>query len=179
MRILKSLFAMIALLCLLCSCANGNDDQKILLSQQDKSLEELSTKIYDNAELAAIASFEGSLEELDASYPIECIREIPAGYRISYCGDTDLASLLFDNSGQKIMGRVYQMSKSKSSFDNLSIGKSLDDVMELDPDGIYLFLYTGRNDSPRHSIHYTVDGYLIVIEYDEENFITNIESELI
>lgn len=179
MHRLKKLFVMIALLCLLCSCARGDEVLKIQLSPQEKSIEELSTQIYDEAELATIASFEGSIQELDANYPIECIRKNPTGYRVSYFGKTKLTSILFDNAGQKIMGSVYKMSKSKSSFDVLSVGKSLEDVMELDSDGSYLFLYTGRNDIPKQSTHYTMDGYLITIEYDEENLISSIVSELI
>lgn len=179
MRVLKSTFLIILLLCLLCSCAKGGEDLKMQLSPQDKSLGELSTKIYDEAELTTIALFVGSIQELDVNYPIECIRKTPTGYRVSYCGKTNLTSILFDSAGQRIMGSVYKMSKSKASFDILSIGKSLEDVMELDPDGSYLFLYTGRNDIPKQSIHFTVDGYLITIEYDGENLISNIVSELI
>ena len=179
MRILKKLFVIIVLLCLLCSCAKGDENIKMQLSPQDKSLGELSTKIYDEAELTTIAWFVGSIQELDANYPIECIRKTPTGYRVSYYGKTDLTSILFDTAGQKIIGNVHKMSKSKSSFDVLSIGKSLEDVMELDSDGSYLFLYTGRNDIPKQSTHYTMDGYLITIEYDEGNFISNIKTELI
>lgn len=179
MRILKVLFIIIALFCLLCSCAKGDEDIEMYLSPQDKSLGELSTQIYNETELATIASFVGSIQELDAKYHIECIRKAPTGYRVSYCGKTNLTLLLFDDLGQIIMGSVYKMSKCKSYFDTLSIGKSLEDVMELDSDGNYLFLYTGRNDIPRKSTHYTMDGYLITIEYDDENFISNIQIELI
>jgi hypothetical protein len=41
-------------------------------------------------------------------------------------------------------------------------------------EGEYLFLYTGRNDMPRVSTHYTTDHYLITVSYDESNLVANI-----
>ena len=67
----------------------------------------------------------------------------------------------------------------KSDFDKLVKGQSLDEVRAIDPNGEYLFLYTGRNDAPKVSSHYTKDGYLITIEYDVSNVITSINEELI
>ena len=52
-------------------------------------------------------------------------------------------------------------------------------TMAIDPNGEYLFLYTGRNDTPKVSSHYTKDGYLITIEYDVSNVIISINEELI
>ena len=48
--------------------------------------------------------------------------------------------------------------------------------MAKDPDGEYLFLYTGRNDQ-RYSSHYTMDGYLIIIEWSNENTVETIHIE--
>ncbi len=67
----------------------------------------------------------------------------------------------------------------KSDFDNLKTGQSLDDVREIDPDGEYLFLETGRNDTPKVSSHYTKDGYFITVEYDDANVIISINEERI
>ncbi len=55
----------------------------------------------------------------------------------------------------------------------------LEEVRAIDPDGEYLFLYTGRNDVPKVSSHYTKDGYLITIEYDESNAVVSVEQELV
>lgn len=181
MRIFKNLFTIITLvmICTLCSCSKAADCMSVRLSPQDETLYELSTEIYDDYELKNIAEFSGTLQELNANYPIECIRKISAGYRASYCGEFNVTSIIFDASGQKIIGNVYQTSKEKIYFDDLSVGDSIEDVKEIDSAASYSFLYTGRNDTPKQSVHYTSDGYLITIEYDNNHLISDIKSELI
>ena len=86
---------------------------------------------------------------------------------------------MFDNSGSKVMGSIHDAIILKSDFNCLEKGQSLNDVRAVDPNGEYLFLYTGRSDTPKVSTHYTKDGWLITIEYDDSNRIINIETELI
>ena len=100
-------------------------------------------------------------------------------YRVSYLGHGSIAVFLFDSSGNKIWGNTYSTQLLKSDFDGLVKGQSLDEVKAIDPNGEYLFLYTGRNDTPKVSSHYTKDGYLITIEYDVSNVIISINEELI
>ena len=169
----------IILLFLLCSCDKGGSDLKIEISPSDKSLIYLTSKIYDETELLELTKFNGSLNELNIKYPIECLRENNGMYRVSYLGNESVAILLFDGSGNKISGSTYITQLVKSDFDCLAKGQSLDEVREIDHNGEYLFLYTGRNDTPKVSSHYTKDGYLITIEYDVSNVIININEELI
>ena len=82
-------------------------------------------------------------------------------YRVSYLGDGSIAIFLFDGSGNRLLGSTYSTQLLKSDFDGLVKGQSLDEVRAIDPNGEYLFLYTGRNDTPKVSSHYTKDGYLI------------------
>jgi len=166
-------------LCWLCSCAQGGSDVKAEISPSDKSIIDLVSKKYEKSELLSIVEFGGSINELNAKYHIECLREKDNTYRVSYCGDESVAVLLFDNSGNRLWGNVYITQQSKSDFDELVKGQSLEEVRAIDPDGVYLFLYTGRNDTPKVSSHYTKDGYLITIEYDDTNTITSINEELI
>ena len=181
MRLIKS-FALISitiLLFLLCSCAKGGSYLKIEISPSDKSLIDLASKIYDEAQLLELAKFNGSIDELNAQYPIECLREDNGMYRVSYLGDGSIAIFLFDGSGNRFFGSTYSTQLLKSDFDGLVKGQSLDEVRAIDPNGEYLFLYTGRNDTPKVSSHYTKDGYLITIEYDVSNVIISINEELI
>ena len=149
------------------------------LSPSNKSLVDLASKVYDEAQLLELAGFNGLIDELNAQYPIECIREDNGTYRVSYLGDESIAVLLFDNYGNKLWGNIYNTKLLKSDFDDLLKGQSLEEVREIDPNGEYLFLYTGRNDTPKLSSHYTKDGYLITIEYDASNKIINTNEELI
>lgn len=167
------------LLFLFCSCVQGGNDLKYETSPSNKSILDLANKIYNEPQLFEIVKFNGSMNELNAQYPIECLRENNGIYRASYLGDGNIAVLLFDNSGNKLWGNIYTTQVSKSDFDGLKKGQVLEEVRILDPNGEYLFLYTGRNDTPKVSSHYTNDGYLITIEYDSLNTIVNINEELI
>lgn len=174
-----SLISVIVMLFVMCSCAKGGIDLNIEISPPDKSLVDLASKIYDETELLELTKFNGSLNELNIKYPIECLREDNGIYRVSYLGDESIAILLFDGLCNIFFGRTYITRLLKSDFDGLVKGQSLDEVRAIDPNGEYLFLYTGRNDTPQISSHYTKDGYLITIEYDVSNVIISINKELI
>ena len=152
---------------------------KIEISSPDKSLVDLASRVYDKTQLLEIANFNGSIDEINTKYPVDCLRENNSVYRVSYLGNGNIAVLLFDDSGNRVLGNVYNTQLLKSDFDNLKKGQSLDEIKAIDPDGDYVFLYTGRNDTPKVSSHYTKDGYLITIEYDASNAIIRINNELI
>ena len=152
-------------LLLLCSCAkNGGFDVKP--SPENKTLPGLAATVYTDEQLADIARFEGTLNELNKKFPVECLRELEDGYRASYLGKNSVAVIYFDEKGNKLSGSKFKTLKLKSDFDALTEGQAIDDVQKLAPDGNYLFLYSGRNDLPKISSHYTADGYLISIEYE-------------
>ena len=163
----------------MCSCVKGGSNLNVEISPPDKSLVDLASKIYDETELLEITKFNGSLNALNTKYPIECLREDNGMYRVSYLGNGSIAVLLFDGSNNRLLGSTYITQLLKSDFDGLVKGQTLDDVRVIDPNGEYLFLDTGRNDTPKVSSHYTRDGYLITIEYDVSNVIININEELI
>lgn len=181
MRLTKyySLISIIVMLLVMCSCTKGGSDLNIEISSPDKSLVDLASKIYDETELLELTKFNGSLNELNIKYPIECMREDNGMYRVSYLGDGSIAIFLFDGLGNRVLGSTYSTQLLKSDFDGLEKGRSLDEVRAIDPNGEYLFLYTGRNDTPKVSSHYTKDGYLITIEYDVSNVIISMNEELI
>ena len=174
-----SLILIIVMLLVISSCAKGKSDLKIEMSPPDKSLTDLASVVHDETKLSEIANFKGSLNELNIKYPVECLREDGGMYRASYLGDGSIAVLLFDGSGNKLLGSTYSAKLLKADFDRLKEGLPLDEVRAIDPDGEYLFLYTGRNDIPKVSSHYTKDGYFITIEYDASNVIVSINTKFI
>lgn len=179
MRFIKYLSVIIVLLCLCCACSKGGERLEVKLSPSEKTLVDLVTETYSDTQLLEITQFSGKINELNKQYPIECVRKIENTYRVSYLGDYSVAVIVFDKSGNRILGNVYSMLQSKSVFSSLTKGQSLEEVKEIDPKGEYLFLHTGRNDAPKISTHYTKDGYLITIEYDTTNTILNIMEEMI
>ena len=179
MKRLLSSVSLIMLLFMLCSCNKVGYDLTVKIASSDKSLVDLASVVYDESQLSEIIASDCLINELNAKYPIECLRRCNDMFRVSYRGNACVAVLLFDNSGKMLNGSIYTVKLSKSDFDGLSKGKSLEDVRTADPDGVYSFLYTGRNDIPKASAHYTKDGYLIKIEYDDSNTIISISAELI
>ena len=181
MRFLKNntIITLIMLISLLCACAKGENDLNVEIPPSDNSLIDLASTTYDESQLLEIVKFSGSIDELNTQYPIECIRVDSGTYRVSYLGDESIAVLLYDDSGDKLFGNVYSTQRLRSDFYGLVKCQSLEEVRAVDPDGEYLFLYTGRNDTPKVSSHYTKDGYVITIEYSAENTIISINEELI
>ena len=178
----KKIFSLIIIIVvsyLTCSCVRGGKDLNIEISPLDKNLVDLSTKIYEDNQLLELTKFEGTLNQFNTKYPIECLRKNGDFYRASYLGNESVAIVLFDNSYNKITGKIYSTALYKSEFERLEKGQLLSDVMIIDPDGEYMFLYAGRNDIPKVSTHYTKDGYLITVEYDDSNTIVSISEELI
>ena len=163
----------------LCSCAKGDNNVRIEISPSDKSLIDLSTHIYDESQLLELVRFDGTINELNMQYPVDCLREDNGTYRASYLGDESVAILLFDEDGNRLLGKTYGTPLEKSDFDGLVKGQFLEDVISIDPNGEYIFLYTGSNDVPKVSYHYTKDGYLITIEYNDFNSIISINQKLI
>ena len=174
-----ALISILMLLFLLWSCDKGGSDLNIEISSPDKSLLDLATSIYDESQLSKIVEFNGSIDELNDQYPIECLRKDNDTYRVAFLGDESIVVLLFDNYGNRLFGNIYNTHLLKSDFEGLIKGQSLEEVRRIDPNGEYLFLYTGRNDTPKVSSHYTKDGYLITIKYDISNIIININEKLI
>ena len=142
---------------------------------------EVAKNRYSDDELQAIVDFSGTLKELDKLYPIECIRKYgDDGYRVVYLGREKAVILLCDGSANILYGsRVVLLNQESSVFTSLTENNSLHEVMQIDPYGDYLFLYTGRNDLPRESYHYTKDGYIVCLEYDLENQIRKIIKTLL
>lgn len=165
---LKKLFSLAFILLALFvvySCTEGGNSLIIKISPSDKSLIELVSETYDETQLMDIVSFDGSLNDLNTKYPIECLRDYNGMYyRVAYLGNDSIAILTFDRSYNKLFGRIYSASLSKTDFDKLTKGMSLDEVRSIDTNGEYLFLYTGRNDL-NESFHCTKDGYFYAIEY--------------
>jgi hypothetical protein len=157
----------------------GENDAVVKLSSLDKTLMDLASKTYSSDQLSRIVQFQGTIDELDARYPIECARNIDHAYRVSYLGGSGIAIMIFDHDGNRVSGKVCRPVLKKSDFSSLMIGQTLDDVQGIDPNGEYPFLNTGRNDIPKISTHYTKDGYLFTVRYDATNVVSSIKEELI
>ena len=116
MRHIKCFVLFTILLCMLSACNEGEYDLKIKTSLPNKNLTELVSKTYSRSQLLTIVQFEGTIDELNQQYPIECIRETGGIYRVSYLGDDSVAVIVFDNNKNKIYGNVYDLFLSKADY---------------------------------------------------------------
>lgn len=167
------------LLCALSSCSRGGSEFKTIISSPDKNITELVSKKYTDSQLSDMIQLKLTANELNKQYPIECLRKVGGSYRASYLGKDSIAIIYFDDNGKQMFGKLYCLYLTRADYNKLAVGQSLEEVQAIDPRGDYQFLYTGGNNTPRTSNHYTKDGYLITIEYDESGTIASITTSLI
>lgn len=172
-------FIIVSLMILACSCGQKDYSFKENLSPIDKSIIDLSTKAYNAQELSDIIQFNGLVSELNQKYPIECLRSDGEFYRVVYLGACEAAVIVFDEAGNKVLSNIYSAENHKSDFAELKEGQPLDFVKTIAPNGDYTFLHSGRNDVERNSVHYTDDGYIVTVGYDNSNKIISINYDLI
>lgn len=178
MKLIKGIFV-IVILCIAGGYIMENSKINIKISASDANIVDINETIYTKKEILEIIAFDGTINELDELYPVECIRALEDGYRTAYKGISCVAIIKFDSFGKKLFAQYYDVYLSKIDFDGLKVGDSLELVQNTDPKGTYSFLYTGRNDLPKISTHCTTDGYMINVEYDNNGNVINIRSELI
>lgn len=174
------LFLIVVILFALCSCNTSETKMSQRETPVDKNIYDVTTTFYTDSELKRIVSFFGSFDELDKYYPIECLRICGSFFRVSYLGkDNQLVCLFFSATGNRIIGELHKMYLTKTAFSSISAGDTLLKIKQIDPEGEYPFLHSGRNDTPKESYHYTTDGYLFTFRYNENNVVYDIECELI
>lgn len=156
------------------SCGNA----VIKVSDENVNILDVVTTKYDDATLDEIVSFTGTMNQLNEKYAVEFCKIYGDFNRVAYLGDGRICFICFDKDGAEQFSSCYSFTNTNSYYDDLKIGDSLDDVMKMDPDADYLFLYSGVG-APRVSCHYTIDGYVVSISYDSNNIITDITIELI
>lgn len=174
-RLLAAVVAVVMLV--FCSCKEAFDISG-LVSDENKNMNELITRTYSGEQLKEMIIFT-SLEQLNAEYPIECLRMNDDGYQAVFKGEGIVMLVGFDTDGLRTETHSHPIIDNAEGFDGLAIGDSIRKVRELDPAGDYLFLYTGDSSLARESTHYLSSGYVYSITYDEGNNITSIDKKMI
>ena len=171
----KIVILCIVILMLLTACAREGAQ----VSEEDKSINELLTTIYSNTQLEEMDRLDLTLEEMHAKYPIQCLREKSNRYRASYRSESDVLIIYFDLEGKKTFSLKWPFSKRTSSeLLELEVGAYVYDIMEFDENGDYIFLYSGST-KIKISSHFTLDGYLIELTFDDDYKLKSIYSVLI
>ena len=168
----------------LCSCNNGEvqtssiNNGELKISPEDKSLFELATMMYTDAELEEIRDFEGDLEELHQKYKIECLRETPSGtgYQVAYLGKTKVLLLYFTQESDYILKELITISShSLEDFRNaITVGQPWSDVMGFDPAGYFYSI-----GATVISTHITRDGYIFKVAGRDDEIDQNMNDSVV
>ncbi len=130
----------------------------------------LVSRLYRHEELQSILSFGGGLPELDARYPMDCVRLHGDHYRVVYLGYDEIAVVEFDWALNVIDRQLHSLSSFQEELLEIGGGCDLALVKEISPAGVF---------GDGYSDHYTLDGYWFHYEYDENGIITHVKVELI
>ncbi|MCQ4021698.1 MULTISPECIES: hypothetical protein [unclassified Ruminococcus] len=71
----------------------------------------------------------------------------------------------------------FRDNRTSLDFQFFSVGQTLDDVKAFDPNGDYIYIDNLFPDVPKHSRHYTSDGFVVKIIFDDNDVIASIQVE--
>ncbi|HRV73786.1 MAG TPA: hypothetical protein P5116_07930 [Eubacteriales bacterium] len=146
-----------------------------------KSCIELVTTVTSKDDLLTAFGESYNLLKLDEYYPIQCLRKDGNGYYAVYHTKDTWIVGYYTLEEAYIYHEELTFAKQASDFERITVGMSIDEVLEFSPEteGVYLFLQTGYNGTPKISYHYTEDGYRISIHYGSDLIVTEITAELL
>lgn len=157
----KTIVLLLTLILILSVCLCSCDSGELKISPNNKSLFELATKVYTDAELEEIKKFSGTIDELHQKYKIECLRETSGTeQRVSYLGENKVLNLYFTSKSDYVWKELVSISPhSLEEFNNaITVGQIYSEVREFDPSG---YFYSVGSDAI--SVHVTKDGYLFSV----------------
>ncbi len=132
---------------------------------------ELIKTIYTEDELLESKKFNREYSKVEGLFEIECVRVIgDKFYTILKSNNGGTLYMLFgkNDKGKYVSEDVWYFTKKlyRQNFDALTVGSSTRlDVKMIDPFDDY-FIASGLYDVNPFSTHYTVDGYIIKLEYE-------------
>ncbi len=153
------------------------------VSNPETNAFDLIKHIYTNEELEEIdaQASDLTLAELNARYPVECLRQDSSGYYTCYFASSDrLLQLMYDADGLCI-GVLNRFSTlySDDAVDTIRVGESVSEIQERFPDDetLFLFLSTGSGE-PRVSTFFTRGGYCVTVSYGDDAKVSSIDKVL-
>jgi len=180
---MKRYFAICLAVLTAASCLLGGCKVKIMeeptVSDAEFVYEYDGDILYTNEQLAEIDEFMGTKRQFFEKYPTPYVTEYEnEESRFLYYSEDTVLAIYFDSKDERDMvyNDTFAISVPKEQLDQVKVGDSMDDVMELDPNGFYPF----SGDYPtghHHSGHYTSDKYIVWIYYSSDYIVQSIESE--
>ena len=169
------------------------------VSAEDHNVTTESSARYSDSEIEEIEEFTGSFLERIRQYPFSVLRRLTYYYPLfktalpytnadyettvdtyiaTYIGERTIHFILYDYKGMELSSWSQELSPHSIFFERIFIDDDLNTMMNLDPAGDY-FGTSGRTDLPKLSTHYTRDGYIIIVCYDDSYKVNSIYKFLI
>ena len=168
-----------------------SQDEILAMIDQKSSFNDLIKREYSQKDISYMNSRRWSLTKVAQNITIECLRRANDGtvYAIYKSSEGGIfIAFFYESGGQYVISQRWYMDKIllKSDFDQLELGETLADVLQIDPYGDLADFFTSAHSMEPSSIHLTMDGYYVVIDYEPAAFadrdiddaiVINIESE--
>ena len=134
---------------------------------QDIIIYTKTEKVYDHNKIASAINRGESMFDYLESLNIENYKALKNCCYTVLQTTNGLQLLMFDSDGMHgiIQPVTFSSITNKKFVENLKVGTPLKNVMEVDPDGNYDFLYHSWTAYPQISYHYFEDGNCYSIEY--------------
>ena len=173
----KTIVLLLTLILILSVCLCSCDSGELKISPNNKSLFELATKVYTDAELEEIKKFSGTIDELHQKYKIECLRETSGTeQRVSYLGENKVLNLYFTSKSDYVWKELVSISPhSLEEFNNaITVGQPWSDVMGFDPAGYFYSI-----GATVISTHITRDGYIFKVAGRDDEIDQNMNDSVV
>lgn len=140
-----------------------------LLNHEEKSIDYM-VGLTEDSILQACIDEKASLYEFGFRTTLAAVRERQMCYMGYVNTNSGVYHLCFDAQGHFLSAfPVHYSVSTPSEMMNITPGTPVLDVCNVDPQGVFPFLYMSSKQPTQESWHYMADGTLYVIHYDEGN----------
>lgn len=157
---------------------HGKDDPHMIIRDSKfNSVEEVKDVISYSA-LASMLDYKPSLRTLHEKFNLESIKLEDERYIVTIQTDKNWMRIYFDSEMNYITMNEIQFSDDVElvQLQNVTLGTTLSDVMNIDPTADYSFIYASWTEYPQVSSHYLEDGNVFVFTYDNSYKVCEIHS---
>lgn len=186
----KISFVFLAVLALVCGCSENRGTDLVTTQPTTLTTTALYTVAsgevpiyYTDAQLDIMYESASTLQQQTSEYATNYVKEGDAGYRVVYRGDTKAVIFVYDWEGERVAQSFWGLSPlAKTAYDVIAIGDPFSRVQDLDPNGNYEVVEHSERHCTSHgrvSIHFTIDGYMVLIKYDQAFCVEYIEVDML
>ena len=175
----RLIFIAIVIVATLCfnSCTQEKGDTMNILESNISSLDLIKNE-YKFSSVTAFLNRNPDINRLNHKYKVNFYKRFSNLYYTVIGTEQGPIIVYFDadmqfNNWEKI---AFSEDSDYESLKRINQDASLDDVMRLDPNGKYPFLYSGWSDYPKFSCHIFKNGTVCLIRYDSSDKVVGFDN---